>query len=151
MKLSSPAFRDGEAIPPKYTCKGDDLSPPLEWTGAPPESKSFALIMSDPDAPGGHFLHWMIFNLPSKLNRLEEGIPGNIRLANGAVQGRNDFGQPGYGGPCPPPGRSHRYVFELFALDTLLDARAIGTEKDLRAAMKGHELAHATLTGLFRR
>jgi Raf kinase inhibitor-like YbhB/YbcL family protein len=151
MDVFSSAFRDGASIPARYTCKGENISPPLAWTGAPAGTVSFALLLTDPDAPGGEFLHWLVFNLPADSAGLKEGQPNNFKLASGAVQGVNDFGRPGYGGPCPPPGRSHRYVFQLFALDQEIDPRAISRAADLIRAMDGHILARALMTGVFRR
>lgn len=151
MRLTSTSFRDGDPIPIRHTCKGENISPPLAWTDAPDGTKSFALMVIDPDAPGGNFLHWLLFNLPATAKELDEGLPHNFKLANGGVQGINDFGRPGYGGPCPPPGRSHQYVFHLFALDRLIDPRGVTRAADLERAMEGHILARATLTGLFRR
>lgn len=151
MRLTSTAFRDGDPIPVRHTCKGENSSPPLAWSGAPAGTASFALMVLDPDAPGGSFLHWLIFNLPATAQELDEALPNNFKLANGAVQGINDFGRPGYGGPCPPPGRSHHYVFQLFALDRVIEPRGIARAADLERAIEGHILARATLTGLFRR
>ncbi len=151
MLLTSEAFRDGNPIPMPFTCKGENRSPPLAWSGAPAGTAAFALLMTDPDAPGGEFLHWMVFNLPASISRLDAGQPNNFKLTNGAVQGVNDFGRPGYGGPCPPPGRAHRYVFQLFALDRCVEPRTIVRAADLHRAMEGRILARATLTGVFRR
>ncbi|HMP75919.1 MAG TPA: YbhB/YbcL family Raf kinase inhibitor-like protein [Kiritimatiellia bacterium] len=151
MNLTSTAFRDGEPIPARFTCKGENLSPPLAWSGAPAGTACFALLLTDPDAPGGEFLHWMLFNLPASCASLEAGISNNFKLSNGGVQGLNDFGRPGYGGPCPPPGRSHRYTFHLFALDRAVEPRTIARAADLLRVMERHILARAALTGTFRR
>ncbi len=152
MKLSSPAFNDGAPIPARFTCKGENISPQLDWTGAPAaDTQSFALLVTDPDAPGGTFLHWLIFNIPSTCHRLDAGVPNNFKLANGAVQCVNNFGRPGYGGPCPPPGENHRYFFELFALSSALDPREIATAADLRRAIENKVLIRASLMGTFKR
>lgn len=127
------------------------MSPPLEWSGAPVGTTSFALLVTDPDAPGGEFLHWLIFNLPATCKAMEIGVPNNFKLANGAVQGVNDFGRPGYGGPCPPPGRAHRYIFQLFALNAPLEPRSIARAADLARAMDGKILVRTSLTGTARR
>lgn len=151
MLLTSPAFVEGTALPARFTCKGENVSPPLEWSGAPAGTQSYALLVTDPDAPGGDFLHWLIFNIPPTCNTLETGVPNNFKLANGAVQGINSFGRPGYGGPCPPPGQKHRYRFTLFALHALLDARAIRTASDLMRAMENSLVATTTLMGTAQR
>src|SRR6266540_1402431 len=119
--LTSTAFTDGAAIPVKYTCDGADVSPPLAWSGAPAGTKSFALICDDPDAPRGTWVHWVLFNLPAQEKELAEGTPTSARLPNSARQGKNDFGNIGYGGPAPPKGKPHRYFFKLYALDQTLD------------------------------
>ena len=151
LSLSSTAFRDGERIPAKYTCEGQDISPQLEWDGVPEESKSLALIMDDPDAPGGVFTHWVLFNLPPDSRDLPEAVPSASQLSSGALQGRNDFSRMGYGGPCPPPGRPHHYRFTLYALDKQLDLRAGVSKEQLLEAMKGHILEQARLTGTYQR
>ena len=150
LTLTSEAFGDGERIPSKYTCDGENVSPPTVWSGAPNETRSYALIMDDIDAPAGRFTHWVIFNIPVTANRLEENVPAVETLPNGAKQGRNGFGKIGYGGPCPPSG-THRYVFHLYALDTLLNLQPGATKQDVLNAMKGHTLAEAELTGLYGR
>lgn len=150
MEIKSPAFKEGELIPSKYTCDGPDISPPLEWSDAPAGTRSFALISDDPDAPVGTWVHWVIFNIPANVNRLDEDIPKKDVLSNGARQGRNDFGRFGYGGPCPPGG-THRYYFKLYALDKELDLKAGSTKRDLLKAMEGHVLAEAYLMGKYKR
>lgn len=150
MAIASQAFRNGERIPARYTCDGEDISPPLSWSGAPKETKTYALIMDDPDAPGGVFTHWVIFNMPASETSLLEDVPKSRTLASGAVQGRNDFGRNGYGGPCPPSG-THRYRFHLYALDTQLDLSPTATKHDVLRAIKGHVLAEGELTGLYSR
>ncbi|MEM2690405.1 MAG: YbhB/YbcL family Raf kinase inhibitor-like protein [Nitrososphaerota archaeon] len=149
--LESPAFGDGERIPEKYTCDGLDISPPLQWRDYPPETRSFILIMEDPDAPGGTFTHWIIYNMPADANRLEEGVKPLEELSGGIMQGVNDFGRIGYGGPCPPPGKPHRYIFKLYALDTRLELGPAASLEDILKLMSGHVLAEATLTGIYSR
>lgn len=151
LSLSSVAFQDGEAIPIKYTCGGQDISLPLIWSEPPRETQSFALIMDDPDAPVGVFTHWVLFNIPSDSRELPEGVPTQAELPSGALQGKNDFGRIGYGGPCPPPGRPHRYQFTLYALDQPLDLKAGVSKKQLLGAMQGHILAQGQLTGTYQR
>jgi len=147
MTLASSAFRNGERIPAKYTCNGPDVSPPLNWTGAPNQTKSFVLILDDPDARG--FIHWVIFNIPSTMTGLKEAIPAKGELPNGAIQGGNDFGAIGYNGPCPPMG-THRYVFHLYALDITLGLSPGVSKQAVLAAMNGHVLAEVELTALYR-
>jgi Raf kinase inhibitor-like YbhB/YbcL family protein len=150
--IISDAFQEGEAIPIKHTCDGDDLSPALRWSDIPPNTKSFALICEDPDAPSGTFTHWILYNLPPTVSELPEGVSAEERLANGAIQGRNDFKRIGYGGPCPPPKDSaHRYFFRLYALDTELQLRAGARREDIVLAMEGHILAKGHLMGTYQR
>ena len=151
LSLTSTAFQEGERIPANYTCEGKDISPQLEWNGVPEESKSLALIMDDPDAPGGVFTHWAIFNLPPDSHGLPEAISSASQLSSGALQGRNDFSKIGYGGPCPPPGHPHRYRFNLYALDRYLNLGAGVSKKQLLEAMQGHILEQARLTGTYQR
>lgn len=151
LKLISPAFKDGERIPQKYTCEGKDVSPPLEWSGVPEGTKSFALICDDPDAPMGTWVHWVVYNIPDTTNSLPEGVPkGNVVLG-GISQGVTSFGWAGYGGPCPPRGPAHRYFFKLYALDTPLNLEPGATKEKLLKAMEGHILATAQLMGLYSR
>jgi Raf kinase inhibitor-like YbhB/YbcL family protein len=149
--LTSAAFREGEAIPRPYTADGKDVSPPLRWADPPPGTKGFALVCDDPDAPGGAFVHWVLFNLPADRRELPEGVPAREELDGGAKQGKNDFGKVGYGGPAPPPGAPHRYVFRLYALDTPLDLAAGATQGQLIPAMRGHVLAEGQLMGRYGR
>ena len=149
--VSSPAFQEGDKIPAKYTCQGQDVSPPLAWSQPPGGTRSFALIMDDPDAPGGVFTHWVLFNIPSDSRELVESVPTQAQLASGALQGKNDFGRIGYGGPCPPPGRPHRYQFTLYALDQSLDLKAGASKKQVLEAMDGHILGQGRLTGTYQR
>ena len=144
-KLTSYVFGDGGKIPPLYSCQGEDVSPPLAWSGAPAGVKSFALFCDDPDAPRGTFHHWGIFDMPAALDRLGEGHPGEPYR-----QAINDFGNPGYGGPCPPRGQTHHYRFKLLALDAeKLDVPANVKCADAEKAARAHLLAEETLTGLF--
>jgi Raf kinase inhibitor-like YbhB/YbcL family protein len=151
ISLSSTAFREGEGIPAKYTCEGQDISPPLGWGEPPPGTRAFALIMDDPDAPGGVFTHWVIFNIASDSRQLVEAIPIQGQLPGGALQGKNDFGRTGYGGPCPPPGRPHRYQFTLYAMDHPLDLKAGVSKGRLLSATQGHVLAQGQLIGTYQR
>jgi Raf kinase inhibitor-like YbhB/YbcL family protein len=151
IQLSSPAFQEGETIPRQYTGDGKDTSPPLRW-GEPPEgTRSFALVCDDPDAPRGTWTHWLLFNLPPDRRELPEGVPAKETLDGGASQGKNDFGNIGYGGPAPPAGKPHRYYFRLYALDTQLDLPAGASRQQLLAAMKGHILAEGQLMGRYGR
>ena len=153
MEITSSAFRHGEEIPKKFTCDDIDVSPSLSWSGAPEETRSFALICDDPDAPVGVWVHWVIYNIPAGTNNLQEAVPTTEILVSGARQGENDFGRIGYGGPCPPPGHGyHRYFFKLYALNTVLDLKDRKvTKKVLLEAMKGHVLAEAQLMGKYKR
>ena len=148
--LQSSAFQNNGNIPKKYTCEAVDVSPALSWSEAPEKSQSFALIADDPDAPAGTWVHWVIYDLPASATQLAEGIPKQERAASGK-QGKNDFGKIGYGGPCPPPGKPHRYFFKLYALDAKLNLPPGARKADLEAAMKGHILAQAELVGKFGR
>jgi len=148
--LESPAFKENDIIPSKFTCDGKDISPPLSWSNLPNGSKSIVLIFDDPDAPVGTWVHWVIYNIPPDSNNLEENVPKDRELKNGAKQGRNDFGKIGYGGPCPPEG-THRYYFKLYAIDTILDLKTGTNKEKLENAMKGHIIAKAQLIGKYKR
>jgi len=150
LTVTSQAFGDGERIPPKHTCDGENISPPISWSGAPKETRSYALIMDDVDAPAGTFTHWVIFNVPATETGLEEDVPALGTLPNGATQGKNTAGRIGYTGPCPPSG-THRYVFRLFAIDTLMNLQPGRTKEEMMKAMDGHILAEAQFTGLYSR
>lgn len=150
IKITSPAFEEGEMVPKKYTCDSLDVSPPLSWTSVPEGTKSFAIICDDPDAPMGTWVHWVLFNLPANTKQLPENIPPKRTLENGAKQGKNDFGKIGYGGPCPPSG-THRYYFKLYALDEIINLDAGVTKKQLLEAMEGHILAYGQLIGRYKR
>ena len=151
MQLKSNAFGNGQPIPAKYTGQGKDISPPLEWSEVPSETKSFAIIADDPDAPVGTWVHWVIYNIPSDVTKLDENVPAKETLPNGAKQGINDFGKFGYGGPMPPPGKPHRYYFKLYALDTVLNLKPRATKQDLLKSMQGHILAQVELIGTYQR
>ena len=151
LTVSSSAFKEGDRIPAKYTCQGQDVSPPLAWGEPPAGTQSVALIVDDPDAPGGVFTHWVLFNIPPDSRELPEAVPTQAELASGALQGKTDFGRIGYGGPCPPPGRPHRYQFTLYALDQPLGLEGGASKKQLLSAMEGHILAQGQLTGTYQR
>jgi len=151
LTLSSPVFQEGERIPTRHTCEGVDVSPPLKWGEPPAGTQSFALIMDDPDAPVGVFTHWVLFNVPSESRELPEAVPAQAQLSSGALQGKNDFGRIGYGGPCPPPGRPHRYQFTLYALDQALDLKGGASKKQVLDSIRGHILAQGELTGMYQR
>ena len=151
LQLTSTAFQEGQPIPRQYTGDGQNISPPLKWQDPPAGTRSLALICEDPDAPRGTFTHWLIFNLPAEARELSEGIPAETTLTNGAAQGTNDFGKAGYGGPKPPPGKPHRYIFKLYALDRPLDVQPGATKAQLLAAMKGQVLGEAQLLGTYAR
>lgn len=148
--VKSSAFVPGDMIPSKYTCDGQDISPPLQWEGVPEGTQSLALISDDPDAPMGTWVHWVVWNMPADQTGLNENIPKDAVLPNGTCQGISDFGRPGYGGPCPPGG-THRYCFKVYALDTQLDLSEDTRKADLEQAMKGHVLAQGELMGTYRR
>ena len=147
--LKTAAFPSEGEIPQKYTCSGADVSPALAWSGIPKEAHSLALIVDDPDAPGGVWTHWLIWNIPAQASELPEAVPHAEVLENGAHQGLNDFKRIGYGGPCPPPGKAHRYFFKLHALDTELSNLSHPTKAQLEQAMQGHVLAKAQLMGTY--
>jgi len=151
LSLSSSAFEEGEKIPVRYTCDGEDVSPPLTWSEPPSGTNSFVLIVDDPDAPRGVFTHWVLFNLPPDSRELPEDIPVQAQLLSGALQGRNDFGRTGYGGPCPPAGSLHRYRFVLYALDQPLDLPAGASKNQVLEYMEGHILAQGQLMGTYQR
>ncbi len=152
MELTSTAFAEAATIPESNTGAGQDISPPLRWSGAPGNTQSFALICDDPDAPRKEpWVHWVLFNLPASTHELPEGTPARATLANGAKQGKNDFGKIGYGGPAPPPGKPHRYYFKLYALDMVLNLKEGATKQELEQAMKGHILASGQLMGRYGR
>jgi len=149
--LTSAAFAPGSPIPTDYTCDGNDRSPPLAWSDPPAGTAAFVLVVEDPDAPGGLFTHWLLYDLPASARSLPAGVPPRPTLENGARQGRNDFGTVGYRGPCPPPGRPHRYVFRLFALDQPTGLPAAAHRADVLRALAGHTLATGELYGTYGR
>lgn len=149
LNISSAAFTAGQGIPSQYTCKGKGISPPLAWTGAPAGAKSMALIMDDPDAPMGTFVHWVVYNLPASSGGLPEAVPAGTKLADGTMQGSNSAGKTGYTGPCPPLG-THRYFFKLYALDVVLELGPGANKEQLLKAMEGHTLSQGELMGTFK-
>jgi len=153
LSITSSAFEPGASIPAKYTCQGGDLSPALAWSGAPQGTQSFALIVDDPDAPMGTWVHWVVYNLPADAGGLNEGASyANAKaydLPQGAVQGRTSFGREDYGGPCPPSGE-HRYFFKLYALDGKIEQAGLDKEALLKA-MEGHILSQGELVGLYKK
>ena len=149
--LKTTAFPKGSEIPKKYTCDGADVSPSLNWQDAPAGTESFALIVDDPDAPVGTWTHWIMWNIPAKATALPEGIPKTEVLPDGTRQGRNDFKRIGYGGPCPPPGKPHRYFFKLYALNAKPDVKTEASRDELERALKGHILSQAELMGKYGR
>jgi Raf kinase inhibitor-like YbhB/YbcL family protein len=151
IKITSSAFADEQPIPSKYTCDGENLSPPLKWDQIPETAKSLALICDDPDAPSRTWVHWVVYDLPATTRELPEAVPAKEEVAAGAKQGRNDFKRLGYGGPCPPAGDAHRYYFKLYALDTELNLGAGATKGDVEKAMQGHILAEGKLMGKYKR
>jgi Raf kinase inhibitor-like YbhB/YbcL family protein len=150
IQLTSAKFKEGEIIPSNYTCDGQNISPPLKWSGVPQNTKSLALICDDPDAPAGTWVHWVIYYIPPIMSELQEGIPTKETTSNGIKQGVNDFKKIGYGGPCPPGG-THRYYFKIYALDTELNLTSSAKKSDLEKAMKGHILATGRLMGKYKR
>ena len=151
MTLKSAAFSQDEIIPKIYTCDGPDLSPPLEWSKPPAATKSIALLCEDPDAPSGMWVHWVVWGLAPDSTSLPQGLTTDRILSLESRQGRNDFGRIGYGGPCPPPGKPHRYFFRIYALDAKLELGSDATRGDLLAAMKGHIIGEGELKGRYGR
>ena len=149
--LQSSAFKEGADIPRQYTCEGADISPALSWGEAPQKTQSFALIADDPDAPVGTWVHWVVWDMPAATRQLPENVAKTADLPGSGHQGTNDFRKIGYGGPCPPPGKPHRYFFKLYALDSQLNLKAGAAKKDVEQAMKGHVLAEAQLMGKYQR
>ena len=150
-QLKSPDFAPGADIPKQFTCSGSDISPALEWNDPPAGTKSFALVVHDPDAPVGDWVHWVLYDLGPTVRSLPQNFPKTEQASDGARQGRNDFGKIGYGGPCPPPGKPHRYFFEIHALDAKLNLQPGVAKKDLEVDMKDHILAKAEYMGRFAR
>ena len=150
LKVTSKAFQEGGMIPKDYTCDGANVSPPLAWDSAPEGTKSFALIVDDPDAPGKTWVHWVVFNIPSSARELSERVAAGDAINGPGRQGTNDFKKSAYGGPCPPTG-AHRYYFHLYALDTELSLDSSATKDQLLKAMEGHALAEGVLMGKYQR
>lgn len=151
MKITSTAFEAGANIPKEYTCDGADISPPLEIEQVPDGCESLVLITDDPDAPMGTWVHWVLFNLPANTRALDKNIPPEESLPDGSRQGKNDFGRIGYGGPCPPAGKPHRYYFKVYALNTTLDLEAGATKTQVLRTMEGHVLAEGQLMSRYGR
>ncbi len=151
MELTSSVLADGKKVPMRYTCDGDNISPPLTWTGVPADTQSLALSVEDPDAPRGTFMHWLIFNLPPDSDGVPVGVPTEPVLPNGARQTMNDANMFGYTGPCPPPGPAHHYIFTLHALDAALTLPPHVSSAQLKDALTGHVLAEARLTTTYQR
>lgn len=149
--ISSPSFQNGKDIPKKFTCDGEDVSPALSWTDPPQGSKSLALIADDPDAPRGTWTHWVLFDLPPATSALPEGVPKVGELPGGGHQGVNDSHKLGYGGPCPPPGKPHRYFFKLYALDNKLNLKAGASKQEVEQSMQSHVLGKAEVMGKYGR
>jgi Raf kinase inhibitor-like YbhB/YbcL family protein len=145
IQITSTAFSDGGTIPQKYTCDGENVSPPLAWAGIPAGTRGLALIVDDPDAPRGTWVHWVMFNIPAGQASLPEGAQGM------GTQGVTDFGNAAYGGPCPPAGKPHRYFFKLYALDSSLSLKAGATKAEVEKAMQGHILVQGQLMGKYGR
>lgn len=146
--IESSAFSDNTSIPSTYTCDGDNISPPLSWSGEPANTRSFVLIVDDPDAPVGVWDHWLLFNIPAEIHELSDNLTSAL---NGALGGKNSWGKTNYGGPCPPPGREHRYYFKLYALDSILKLTSDASKSLIESAMDGHILGTATLMGKYKR
>lgn len=149
--LQSPSFSSGGEIPKKFTCEGADVSPALKWGEPPAKTQSLALIADDPDAPVGTWTHWVAYDLPATVQQLPEGVAKQATMPGGGAQGVNDFGNTGYGGPCPPPGKPHRYFFKLYALDAKLNLKPGATKQQVERAMEGHTLGRAELMGTYKR
>ncbi len=151
LTVSSTAFAAGQPIPPLYSCRGKNISPPLAWTGVPASTKSLALILDDPDAPMGTYVHWVIYNIPATSKGLAESIPARPKLDDGSLQGANSSGGTGYTGPCPPSG-THHYHFKLYALDTArLDLRDATGCRELESEAEAHAIATAELVAVYSR
>lgn len=148
--LTSPDFTNGESIPERFSCDGEDSSPALAWSDAPEGTKTFALIMDDPDAPMKKWVHWLLYNIPANKSELPHAVASEERLPDGSLQGRNSWHQIGYGGPCPPSG-VHRYFFKLYALDCTLELEAGADKQALVQAMENHILAKADMMGIYKR
>ena len=149
--ISSTSFENGGSIPKKFTCDGEDASPQLSWKAFPQKTANFVLIADDPDAPVGTWTHWIVYDLPATQTELEESVSRTEKLPGGAQQGTNDFRKVGYGGPCPPPGKPHRYFFKIYALDVKLNLAPGASKEQVEQAMQGHVLAQGQLIGKYGR
>jgi Raf kinase inhibitor-like YbhB/YbcL family protein len=149
-QIQSDVFEAGGPIPGKFSCDGQDVSPPLSWSGLPPGTQTLALVMEDPDAPAGIWVHWVLYNIPSDLSGLPEGVPADAELSDGSLSGVNSWGRNGYGGPCPPAG-THRYFFRLYALESHIGLESGATKEQLLNAMQGHVLGQAEVMGTYGR
>lgn len=151
LELTSSSFNDGDSIPVEHTCFGKNINPPLSWKDVPEGTKSFVVMVTDPDAPMGTWIHWVVYNIPGGSTGLKAGLPRDAELEDGIRQGMTSFRKPGYGGPCPPPGPAHRYRFFIYAIDTLLDFPAGAGRNDVLRQIQGHILDRDILTGRFKR
>lgn len=151
LRLTSDAFSEGDAIPERYTCDGEDVSPSLAVDGVPEEAESMALIVDDPDAPNRTWVHWVLYGLPADTTAVPESVPPDPEVLGGARQGENDFGDLGWGGPCPPAGEDHRYVFHLYALEGTPELEAGASKQELLSAIEPVVAEEARLTGRYRR
>ena len=151
LTVTSKDFVEGGKIPVEHTCDGPDRSPSITWSGAPSEAKAFAIVLEDPDAPNGTFLHWIAWNVPGAARALDRGVPAEAKLGDGTIQGKNDFDRVGYGGPCPPKGTKHQYVLRLYALGAPLELDEMATSEDVKKAAKKAALADAKLTASYER
>ena len=151
IKITSTAFKNGNIIPAKYTCEGENVSPELKWTTKVKGIKTFVLIVDDPDAPNGDFVHWVVYNIPDDVNELHEEVTTTRNVPDEVSQGTNSFGRIGYRGPCPPAGNPHRYFFRLYALDSALHLESGAEKHQVQKAMKGHILAEGELMGKYKR
>ena len=149
--LTSPAFSEGGPIPKRHSGEGENLSPALSWSTSAPSVRSYVLFVEDPDAPSGTFIHWVLFNIPAGVRQLTEGLPEKAEIADLGKQGVNDTRETGYFGPCPPPGKPHRYYFKIFALDRMLDLPSGSSHAQVNRAMQGHILDSGSLMGTYRR
>lgn len=150
LHVTSSSFSNGDAIPPQYTCAGSDISPALEWGGSPAATRSFAVVMNDPDAPAD-FTHWLVFNIPATVRGLAQGASERGAMPQGSAEGTNSFGDTGYGGPCPPAGKAHHYLFHVYALDARLDLAQGATRDTVESAIGRHMIAEGQLVGVYRR
>jgi Raf kinase inhibitor-like YbhB/YbcL family protein len=150
-QLTSTSFEADGTIPTKYSCAGGDISPALDWSGAPEGTQAFAIIVDDPDNPKKTTVHWVIYDLPASATTLAEDVPDKAKLADGSMQGKNEDGKTKYKGPCPPAGPTHHYFFKIYALDAKTGLKPKATKAEVEAAMKGHILDHAELIGRFQR